>query len=70
MVRQRNMILKIELNEVTHNSSSGFEQTLTYRQDGRTRHEIFCGRTSKELGEAVHERVRELRKSSQPDQKR
>jgi hypothetical protein len=55
--------LKIELSEVTHRES-GWEQKLTYRKDGRIRNEIFCGRTSKELGTAIHERVRELRKSA------
>ena len=60
-------MLKIELSEVTHRESSGWEQTVTYRNSGRTRREIFCGRTSKELGAAIHDRVRELRKSSKPD---
>jgi hypothetical protein len=33
---------------------------LSYRQDGRIRREIFCGRTSEEMSDAVNRRVREL----------
>lgn len=58
--------MKIVLSEVTHDIASGLEQTLTYRQEGRTRREVFCGRNSKELGIAVHERVRELRRREKP----
>jgi hypothetical protein len=55
--------MNVKLSEVTRDTS-GLQQTVTYqRNNGRTRREVFCGRTSKELGDAVNERVQQLRRS-------
>ena len=51
--------MNIKLSSIEKDGTS-FSQTVTYRNSGRTRREIFCGRTSKELGAAIHDRVREL----------
>jgi hypothetical protein len=59
--------MNLELSEVSRDSS-GWQQTVTYEHDGRTRREIFVGRTPDELGNAVRERVRELRRSNGKDE--
>jgi hypothetical protein len=56
--------MNVELSEVSRDTS-GWQQTVTYQHNnGRTRREVFCGRTSKELSDAVKERVRELRRKN------
>jgi hypothetical protein len=55
--------MPVELSEVSRDKS-GWQQTITYQHDGRIRREIFVGRTSKELRDAVKERVRELRRNN------
>jgi hypothetical protein len=55
--------MTVELSEVRRDKF-GLQQSVTYEHAGRIRREIFCGRTSKELGDAVEERVQELRRSN------
>lgn len=40
--------------------SSGFQQTVEYQHNRKTRREIFVGRDRAELEKAVNERVDEL----------
>jgi hypothetical protein len=55
--------MNVELSEASRDTS-GWQQTVTYQYNGRTRREVFVGRTSKELSDAVKERVRELRRTA------
>jgi hypothetical protein len=43
---------------------AGFEQTILYPHAGRTRTEVFCGRTPDELQRMVNERRAELKNTS------
>lgn len=54
--------MTVELSEVTRDKS-GCQQTITHQHNGRIRREVFCGRTSEELSDAVEERVQELRRA-------
>jgi len=53
--------MKITQSPVTV-TPTGFEQTILYTHAGRTRTEIFCGRTSEELTRLVSERRDELKR--------
>jgi hypothetical protein len=57
-------VLNVELSEISRDTS-GWQQAVTYQHnDGRTRREVYCGRTPEELDAAVKERVRELRRTA------
>jgi hypothetical protein len=51
--------VKISKTAVTQ-TASGLEQQIQYQQNGRTRREIFVGRTESELNRHVKERVEEM----------
>jgi hypothetical protein len=55
----RKAIVKISKTAVTQ-TASGLEQQIQYQQNGRTRREIFVGRTESELNRHVKERVEEM----------
>lgn len=52
--------MKVELSDISRDSS-GWQQAVSYEHNGRTRREVYVGRTPEELNAAVKERVRELR---------
>lgn len=60
-------MMRVDLSPVSRESpstASGWQQAVTYEHNGRTRKEIFCGRTRGELDAAVAERVGDLRRSN------
>jgi hypothetical protein len=51
---------KVDLSRVTETPQGHFEQTIRHTQRGKTRVEIFSGRSPEELSQMVDERRAEL----------